>query len=97
MSSGNILEPSKEEKSTTSGYYDSAMRWVEDTYLSWFGENRTSYGVKDSVAQTKVTGNKDVDGIQDSVGETVGNTFGKGGLLGGVGEGADKSVLRGSG
>jgi hypothetical protein len=46
MSTENILEPSKEEKSATSSYYNSAMRWIEDTYLAWFGENRTSYGVK---------------------------------------------------
>jgi hypothetical protein len=50
----------------------------------------------DSLKQTQITGNKDVDGIQDSVGETVGNTFGKGGLLGGVGEAGDKNVLKGN-
>jgi len=27
-------------------YYDSTMRWIEDTYLKYFGENRTSYGTK---------------------------------------------------
>jgi hypothetical protein len=27
-------------------YYDSTWRWIEDTYLAYFGENRTSYGVK---------------------------------------------------
>jgi len=27
-------------------YYESTMRWIENTYLSWFGENRASYGVK---------------------------------------------------
>jgi hypothetical protein len=36
----------KEQKSWYSGYYDSGMRYIEDTYLKWFGENRTSYGVK---------------------------------------------------
>ena len=27
-------------------YYDGGWRWIEDTYLKWFGENRTSYAVK---------------------------------------------------
>jgi hypothetical protein len=29
-----------------SSYYDSSWRWIEDTYLAYFGENRTSYGIK---------------------------------------------------
>jgi hypothetical protein len=33
-------------KKTGNTYYDSAWRWIEDTYLKYFGENRTSYGVK---------------------------------------------------
>ncbi|KAG9236845.1 hypothetical protein BJ875DRAFT_455339 [Amylocarpus encephaloides] len=92
----NILELSKEEKSATSSYYDSVWRWVEDTYLSWFGENRASYGVKDTLKKTQITGNEDVDGIQNSFGETVGNTLGSGGLLGGFGDSADKNALRGN-
>jgi hypothetical protein len=31
-------------KSTS--YYNAAWQWVEDAYLKFFGENRTSYGVK---------------------------------------------------
>lgn len=34
------------EGSWYSGYYDSTMRYVEDTYLKYFGENRASYGAK---------------------------------------------------
>lgn len=33
-------------KQKCSSYYDSSWRWIEDTYLSYFGENRTSYGIK---------------------------------------------------
>jgi hypothetical protein len=33
-------------KKMGNSYYDSAWRWVEDTYLRYFGENRTSYGAK---------------------------------------------------
>jgi len=72
------------------------MRWIEDTYLKYFGENRTSYGVKDSLKKTEVTGNKDVDGVQRSVGETVGNTFGENGLAGDVGSAVDKNILKGN-
>jgi len=88
------LEP--KEKSWYTPYYDSTWRWVEDTYLKYFGENRTSYGVKDSLKKTEITGNKDVDGIQRSVGEAVGNQVGSNGLLGGVGDAVDKNVLRGN-
>jgi len=88
------LQP--EEKSWYSQYYDSSWRWIEDTYLKYFGENRTSYGVKDSLKKTEITGNKDVDGIQRSVGETVGNLVGSNGIAGGVGDTVDKNVLRGN-
>ncbi|KAH6669463.1 hypothetical protein B0J14DRAFT_598771 [Halenospora varia] len=90
----STLNPSTQKKEQS--YYDSAMRWIEDTYLSWFGENRTSYGTKESLKKTQITGNKDVDGIQESVGETVGNTFGSNGLAGAVGDGVDKGILRGN-
>jgi hypothetical protein len=46
--------------------------------------------------KTEVTGNKDVDGIQRSVGETVGNLVGSKGIGGGVGDAVDKNVLRGN-
>ena len=33
-------------KRKSDSYYDTAWRWIEDTYLKYFGENRTSYAVK---------------------------------------------------
>ena len=27
-------------------YYKAIWRWIEDTYLKYFGENRMSYGIK---------------------------------------------------
>ncbi|TAQ83845.1 hypothetical protein B7494_g7833 [Chlorociboria aeruginascens] len=48
-------------------YFERAKHWTEDTYLYYFGENRTSYGIKDSLKKTEVTGNKDVDGIQSGI------------------------------
>ncbi|KAK2627011.1 hypothetical protein QTJ16_004186 [Diplocarpon rosae] len=76
------------------GYYEAALRWLEDTYLRWFGENRTSYGVKDSLRKTEITGNQDVDGVQRAVGETVGNTLAEGGVGEGVGTVVDRGLLR---
>jgi len=77
-------------------YYDGGWRWIEDTYLKWFGENRTSYAVKDTWNKTTTTGQKDVDGITGSVGNAVGNTVGSNGLAGFVGDGVDKKILRGN-
>jgi len=86
----NKVKPDAEKRNT---YYESTMRWIEDTYLKWFGENRASYGVKDTLRQGQVSGNKDVDSIQESVGNTIGNQFGKGGLGEDAGKIADKGLL----
>jgi len=80
----------------SNGYYNSAMRWIEDTYLKYFGENRTSYGVKESFKKTEITGNEDIDGIQRATGNAVGNTVGANGIGGSVGNMVDKGVLRGN-
>lgn len=37
-------------KKTGNSYYDATWRWIEDTYLKYFGENRTSYGTKGTLA-----------------------------------------------
>lgn len=47
----------------------------------------------DTFRQGEVSGNKDIDGIQRSVGDTVGNQFGKGGLGEEAGKIADKGLL----
>jgi len=86
----NNIKPDQEKRNT---YYESTMRWIEDTYLKWFGENRTSYGVKDTLHQGEVSGNKDIDDVQRSMGDAVGNQFGEGGLGEGVGKIADKGLL----
>ncbi|KAH8586762.1 hypothetical protein B0O99DRAFT_643585 [Bisporella sp. PMI_857] len=83
-------------KKTSNSYYDATWRWIEDTYLKYFGENRTSYGVKDTLHKTEVTGDKDISNIQRSVGDATANTLGDKGLLGGVGGVVDKGILRGN-
>jgi hypothetical protein len=40
------MEGMNSMKKKSDSYYDKAWRWIEDTYLKYFGENRTSYGVK---------------------------------------------------
>jgi hypothetical protein len=40
------MEGMNSMKKKSDSYYDKAWRWVEDTYLKYFGENRTSYGFK---------------------------------------------------
>ncbi|TVY22187.1 hypothetical protein LHYA1_G009031, partial [Lachnellula hyalina] len=45
-SSSPIQVPGAQEPEKSTSYYESTMRWIENTYLSWFGENRTSYGIK---------------------------------------------------
>jgi len=47
--------------------------------------------------QTEVeTGIEDVDGLQRTVGTTVGDLFGEGHLAGRVGQVVDKNILRGN-
>jgi len=112
-------------------YYDSYVPWLEDKYLAWFGENKTSYTAKgtsiipsplcpnatqkpafrtispflvflpltgmpvEQLRKTEITGNKQVDAVQEGVVEGVGGQFGKGGLLNPVGEGvSDQGVTR---
>jgi len=79
--------PSYYESTKTwyNGQYESWMPWVEDNVLSWFGHNKTSYVVQDKLNKTKITGDKNVDAIQDGVNEGVTGQFKKGGLLEGVG------------
>jgi hypothetical protein len=52
--------------------------------------------VKDSLKKTEVTGNKDVDGVQRNVGNTVGDLFATGHVGGTAGDAVDKGVLRGN-
>jgi len=90
------MEPIQQKKPWYSQCYNSILRWIEDTYLKIFGENRTSYGVKNTLHKTQVTGNKDIDGVQRGVGDLAGNTFKTGQVGGPVGGAVDKRVLRGN-
>jgi len=69
------------------------MPWVEDKFLGWFGENKASYVAKGELDKTKITGDKNVDAIQDGVNEGVTGQFKKGGLLEPVGKLTSKEVF----
>ena len=62
------------------------MPWLEDKYLQYFGENKTSHMAKENL-KTDVTGNEAVNKVQGGLAEDVGGQFGKGGLLESVGQG----------
>jgi len=47
----------------------------------------------DNLSKTKITGDKNVDAVQDGVNEGVGGQLGKGGLLEGVGNLGSKEVF----
>lgn len=47
----------------------------------------------DNLSKTKLTGDKNVDKVQDGVNEGVAGQFGKGGLLEGVGNLGSKEVF----
>ncbi|MCJ1413526.1 hypothetical protein MMC19_007632 [Ptychographa xylographoides] len=66
------------------------MPWVEDKYLAWFGENKTSYTAKENLKSANITGDKNIGAITDGVAEGVGGQFSSGGLLGGVGDMSSK-------
>ncbi|SLM40466.1 hypothetical protein LPUS_11281 [Lasallia pustulata] len=74
----------KKKYNEYSEYY---MPWIEDKYLAWFGENKTSYTAKENIKSTKITGNSGVDKLQDGVADGVGGQFSQGGLLNVAGEG----------
>ncbi|KAL8716109.1 MAG: hypothetical protein Q9220_000014 [cf. Caloplaca sp. 1 TL-2023] len=67
-------------------YYNSYVPWLEDKYLAWFGENKTSYATQDQLSKTKITGDKNVDALQDGVNSGVSSQLKSDGLLGGVGD-----------
>ncbi|KPI44509.1 uncharacterized protein AB675_8511 [Cyphellophora attinorum] len=73
--------------------YESWVPWAEDKYLAWMGQNKTSYVAKGEMDKTKITGDKNVDAIQDGVNEGVTGQLGKGGVLEGVGNLTSKEVF----
>ncbi|KAI9734672.1 MAG: hypothetical protein M1834_002273 [Cirrosporium novae-zelandiae] len=72
-------------KETYHHQYEIWVPWLEDKYLALIGHNKTSYVAKDKLSQTKITGDKNVDAIQDGINEGVSGQFAQGGLAAPVG------------
>ncbi|KAL4748939.1 hypothetical protein BDW72DRAFT_179169 [Aspergillus terricola var. indicus] len=91
---GILPEQERKEKSYTqwvreayAEQYEKWMPWLEDQYLKWFGkgDNKASYVAKENLSKTKVTGNEQVNQLQDDANNLVGNQLGERGLLAPVG------------
>jgi len=74
-------------------YYNHYMPWIEDKYLNWYGENKTSYTAKEQLKGNKISGDKNLNAVQDGVADGVGGQFASGGLLGGVGDAVSKEGI----
>ncbi|KAI0867458.1 hypothetical protein GGS24DRAFT_485545 [Hypoxylon argillaceum] len=73
--------------------YDAWMPWIEDMFLKYFTkDNRTSYVARDQLEQTKVTGIKQVDALQDGANDLAASQLGQGGLLQPVGDLASEGM-----
>ncbi|GAO18669.1 uncharacterized protein UV8b_01835 [Ustilaginoidea virens] len=60
---------------------DSWVPWIEDMYLYYFtSDNKASYTTKENLDRTKVTGDEDVDHIQEGVNQGVAGQLGQGGV-----------------
>ncbi|KAI1818135.1 hypothetical protein GGS20DRAFT_391834 [Poronia punctata] len=74
-------------KETLNEQYETWMPWVEDIFLKYFTkDNKASYVARDQLNQTKVTGIKQVDQVQDGVNNVAADQLGQGGMLEGVGD-----------
>ncbi|KAL6237270.1 hypothetical protein BDW75DRAFT_89703 [Aspergillus navahoensis] len=98
----NLPEQEKKEKSYTewvkeayAEQYEKWMPWLEDQYLKWFGrgDNKASYVAKDNLSKTKITGNEQLNQLQDDANNLVGNQLGENGLLAPVGNVVSKEGI----
>ncbi|MCJ1353301.1 MAG: hypothetical protein MMC33_003286 [Icmadophila ericetorum] len=83
------MEWTKKKYNDNYNYY---MPWIEDKVLSYWGENKTSYTTKQQLSSenASLTGDKNLNAVQDGIAEGVGGQFSKGGLLAPVGEGVSQ-------
>ncbi|KAF2092072.1 hypothetical protein K490DRAFT_70751 [Saccharata proteae CBS 121410] len=74
--------------------YESWMPWIEDQYLKYFTkDNKASYATKDNLSQTKISGNDDVDAIQDNVNNAAAAQVGQGGIAQPLGDAFSKEGM----
>jgi hypothetical protein len=65
---------------------------IKDPSLLSFARTDTPLHI-DNLSKTKITGDKNIDAVQDGVNEGVGGQLGKGGLLEGVGNLGSKEAF----
>ncbi|KAI4739054.1 hypothetical protein E4T50_10498 [Aureobasidium sp. EXF-12298] len=74
--------------------YENYMPWIEDNVLYYFTkDNKASYATKDQLSKTKLTGNEQVDNLQDGVNNLAAGQVGQGGLLQPVGDHVSKEGI----
>ncbi|KAK7614969.1 hypothetical protein JOL62DRAFT_553099 [Phyllosticta paracitricarpa] len=74
--------------------YERWVPWLEDWYLKLFTrDNKASYAAKDHLVQTKISGNEDVDAVQDGANTAVADQLGQDGVARPVGDVVSKEVL----
>ncbi|KAI5196983.1 hypothetical protein E4T38_08259 [Aureobasidium subglaciale] len=74
--------------------YENWMPWVEDNVLYYFTkDNKASYATKDQLSKSKITGNEQVDNLQDGVNNLAAGQIGQGGLLQPVGDHISKEGI----
>ena len=90
------------------GYLDVYQKKAQEKVLDAMGENKASYGLKSTAPEsikvevvanaalgnlkTKLTGDKDLNELQDNVADGVGGLVGKGGPGEGVGSGLSEGL-----
>ncbi|KAI9818779.1 MAG: hypothetical protein M1827_007599 [Pycnora praestabilis] len=75
-------------------YSNETWPWIEDKYLSYFTkDNKTSYTTKEQLRKTEITGDENVNKIQEGVIEGVGGQLGTGGLGQSIGQATSKEGI----
>jgi len=74
------------------GYLDAYQSAAQDVVLDKMGENKASYGLKSNLKDKDITGDKDLNDLQNAAVEGVGGLIGKGGLGEDVGSGVSEGL-----
>ncbi|KAK1762865.1 hypothetical protein QBC33DRAFT_551249, partial [Phialemonium atrogriseum] len=67
--------------------YEAWVPWLEDLYLRYFtSDNKASYTARENLDRTKITGNEQIDTLQDGINNFAAGQLGQGGLAQPVGD-----------
>ncbi|KAI4149088.1 MAG: hypothetical protein LQ340_004793 [Diploschistes diacapsis] len=73
------------------GYLDKYQKMLQDTLLGTMGDNRMSYGLKNTIKSQEV-GDENFQNLQNSVADTAGGLVGKGGVGEGIGNAVSQAL-----